>query len=364
MSTTLNFTTVFQYEEHTVTYGNSSDVKTIFYLAAGPLLGPLLIFMHGWPGISLEWYPQLQYFAALGFRVIAPDMPGYGRSTARHIISDYTQEQIVKGMLALLADTGRDQAIWIGHDQGANTLWTLANTQPQVVRAAAGISVPYNSLELGLVELLSSVNRQIYPIDRYPYGQWSYMVYDNTNYDNVTAWFDSDILGIMKLIHTLGSPDDVGKPAFTSDVVRDGGWLGGAPAPPKPEDTPDSAVHLIPPVFNAVVAAMENTTFGPGNAWFRNEAANRAFNLANNKNNLTLDIPVFFVNGYWDAICDTVTGNLADRMRRTCSDLTEVVINAGHWVNTDQPEKVNSAMERWIFEKVIDFWPGKALPTL
>lgn len=61
------------YEEHDFTY---SDGKKIFYYAAGPANGPLLIFLHGWPAIGKLWKPQLDAFSAMGFRVIAPDMPG------------------------------------------------------------------------------------------------------------------------------------------------------------------------------------------------------------------------------------------------------------------------------------------------
>jgi len=51
-----------------------------FYLASGPEAGPLIIFVHGWPELSHSWRHQLRCFAALGFRCVAPDMRGYGRS--------------------------------------------------------------------------------------------------------------------------------------------------------------------------------------------------------------------------------------------------------------------------------------------
>ena len=59
-------------EEHTFDHGD----RTTFYLAAGPAKGPLLIFIHGWPAIGFNWKSQLTTFASLGFRVVAPDMPG------------------------------------------------------------------------------------------------------------------------------------------------------------------------------------------------------------------------------------------------------------------------------------------------
>ena len=51
-----------------------------FYLACGPETGQLIIFVHGWPELSHSWRHQLHCFAALGFRCVAPDMRGYGRS--------------------------------------------------------------------------------------------------------------------------------------------------------------------------------------------------------------------------------------------------------------------------------------------
>lgn len=60
-------------EEHEFIFGTQ---KKTFYLAAGPQDGPLLVFIHGWPTIAKTWQHQLKAFALLGFRVVAPDMPG------------------------------------------------------------------------------------------------------------------------------------------------------------------------------------------------------------------------------------------------------------------------------------------------
>ena len=52
-----------------------------FFLDAGPDDGPLVIFVHGWPELSFSWRHQLPALATLGFRAVAPDVRGYGRST-------------------------------------------------------------------------------------------------------------------------------------------------------------------------------------------------------------------------------------------------------------------------------------------
>jgi len=54
--------------EHTLT----TPRHTTFYLACGPQDGTPIIFLHGWPELSLSWRHQLPVFGALGFRAIAP----------------------------------------------------------------------------------------------------------------------------------------------------------------------------------------------------------------------------------------------------------------------------------------------------
>src|SRR6185503_516153 len=59
----------------------STAGHTTFYLACGPEDGPLVVCVHGWPELSRSWRHQLPVLGALGFRAVAPDMRGYGRST-------------------------------------------------------------------------------------------------------------------------------------------------------------------------------------------------------------------------------------------------------------------------------------------
>ena len=91
--------------EHTV----KTDRHTTFYLAAGPMVGPLLIFIHGWPELSTSWRHQLPALAALGFRCVAPDMRGYGRSSVPGRHEDYAQAEIVADMIDLLNALSREQ---------------------------------------------------------------------------------------------------------------------------------------------------------------------------------------------------------------------------------------------------------------
>src|ERR1700754_3381488 len=79
-----------------------NDRHTTFYLACGATDATPLIFVHGWPELAISWRHQLPVFAGLGFRCIAPDMRGYGRSSQYKDHSDYAIEHSVRDMLELL----------------------------------------------------------------------------------------------------------------------------------------------------------------------------------------------------------------------------------------------------------------------
>jgi pimeloyl-ACP methyl ester carboxylesterase len=116
---------------------------TTAYLDQGPADGPLMIFVHGWPELGLVWRAQMAHFAALGWRCIAPDMRGYGGSSAPTATSAYAMRELVADMVELHDDVGAAPAVWIGHDWGSPVVASLAARHPQRCRGAALISVPY-----------------------------------------------------------------------------------------------------------------------------------------------------------------------------------------------------------------------------
>ena len=154
----------FPVTEHTV----KTARHTTGYLACGAEKAPLLIFCHGWPELSLSWRHQLPAMAALGFRCVAPDMRGYGRSStyARH--EDFSQELIVEDMLELLASLGRDKAVWIGHDWGSSVVWNVASHHPDKTVGVASLCVPYIAAGNSVENRLALVDRSVYPADLYP----------------------------------------------------------------------------------------------------------------------------------------------------------------------------------------------------
>ncbi|KAK5938015.1 hypothetical protein PMZ80_009604 [Knufia obscura] len=339
--------------EHNVKYHDGD--KQISYLASGPSTGPLLIFIHGWPAIAKTWESQLNLFGSLGFYAVAPDMPGYGNSTANKNIEDYAHDNIIPGLLALLEDTGRTEAVWLGHDWGSGVISSLVATHPEVCKAMVWMAVPYKTIELGLEEVLKYVNRDMYPEDKHPKGQWDYMSFYEESFDKATAWFDQNIAAFTKKLYSRGNPAILGKPAFLATVRRDGGWYGGVETL---EDVPLANTCLDEATYNDLVTALQKTGFGPADAYYMNHDRNRAFNLEKQKNGGVLEMPCLFIQAKYDVVCDTVTSRLAEPMAKHCKNYSFTSIDAGHWVALEKPAEANAAIVQWLCRAVPDWWPG------
>ena len=329
-----------------------SSRHTTFYLSCGLENAPLIIFVHGWPELSISWRHQLPCFAGLGFRAIAPDMRGYGRSSVYPRHEDYRIEVIVEDMLELLQSLGTDKAVWVGHDWGSPIVWSLASHHPSHCFAVASLCIPYLPAGFCLENMIPLVDRGIYPASVYPAGQWEYQRFYEENFETARAAFEADVSATVRAFFRKGNPEIKGKPSRTAEVRRDGGWFGGAgkaPSLPRDDDVvseQDLAVY---------VAALErNGFFGP-DSWYMNHARNAEYaKLAKNGGRLAL--PVLFLHGRYDYTCQTVDGRLAEPMRASCDDLTEAIVDTGHWMAQEKPAAVNSAIGRWLASRLPALW--------
>lgn len=198
---------------------------TSFYLACGAEDTPAIVFLHGWPELSASWRHQLPLFGALGFRAIAPDMRGYGRSSAYQRHEDYALEHMVADMLELLDALGRDHAVWVGHDWGSPVAWSLASHHPERCSGVVNLCVPYIAAGFAPANTIPLVDRSVYPEAGFPAGQWRYMSFYEENFPKAQAAFEANVANTVKAIFRAGNPSGQGKPARTALVRRDGGWL-------------------------------------------------------------------------------------------------------------------------------------------
>ena len=330
-----------------------SNRHTTFYLASGAAPATPILFLHGWPELSISWRHQLPVFAGLGFRAIAPDMRGYGRSSVYPRHEDYALTEIVADMIELLDSIGAKKAVWVGHDWGSPVVWSIAQHHPQRCHGVASLCVPYQPQGFRVETATALADRTIYPEDKFPAAQWDYQLFYRENFAKACAGFESNVRATVRALFRAGSPTGKGKPARTALVRANGGWFG--PQNTAPE-VPRDAALLSEADEDCYVAALErNGFFGP-DSWYMNAEPNSAF-AARAKANWRLTMPVLFLHAAYDYVCETIDSRLAEPMRANCANLTEATVTSGHWMAQEKPLDVNAALAKWLAAEFPALWP-------
>jgi pimeloyl-ACP methyl ester carboxylesterase len=322
----------------------STPRHTTHYWEAGPKDGPLMIFLHGWPEIALMWRAQMEAFASEGWRCIAPDMRGYGGSSAPAGSEAYATKEIVGDMVELHDHLGAHPAIWVGHDWGSPVAGSLAAHHPARSHGVVLISVPYFPDGFALPSVVPLIDRQLYPADKYPDGQWDYYRFYLTHFDQSVSDMEADIQATLASIYRRGNPASVGKFSPSALLTANGGRYGATHRAPATAADPT----LWPPAdFNALVGTFHATGFRPCNAWYLNDTANIAY-AHTAPDGGALRQPVLFVNGEYDSISNINLSSVGDPMRRTCQSLYVTDQPAGHWLPLERKTELTQSIHSWL----------------
>ncbi|MFI7325480.1 alpha/beta fold hydrolase [Streptomyces rubiginosohelvolus] len=105
--------------------------------------GPLVLLVHGFPESWYSWRHQLPALASAGYRAVAIDVRGYGRSSKPAETDAYRMLDLVADNVAVVRALGAESAVIVGHDWGSNIASASALLHPEVFTAVALLSVPY-----------------------------------------------------------------------------------------------------------------------------------------------------------------------------------------------------------------------------
>lgn len=105
--------------------------------------GTPVVLLHGFPDTSELWRHQVAALTGAGFRTIAPDMRGRGRSDRPANVADYALPKIVGDVTGIMDALKIQRAHVVGHDWGAAVAWLVAALAPDRVDHLVAISVGY-----------------------------------------------------------------------------------------------------------------------------------------------------------------------------------------------------------------------------
>jgi pimeloyl-ACP methyl ester carboxylesterase len=294
--------------------------------------GPLVLLLHGWPESWYSWRYQLPAIAAAGYRVLAPDMRGFGGSAAPESVEAYDVGRLCEDVLGLIDLTGERQAVVVGHDWGAAVAWYCVQRHPQRFSAIAALSVPRGTRPEAAP---SSLLRERFGENFY------YMLYFQSP-GVAEAEFDPNPRAILERIYT--SPDTPREPPEVTDPrASAGGWVRRLGRPKQ-----------LPPWLRAedldyYVQEFTRTGFRGGLNYYRN--LDRNWGLTAQLADGQVHQPALFIGGEKDQVlAGRTAADLEALMRPIVPALrkVEVLPGAGHWVQQERADQVNDLLLQFL----------------
>jgi pimeloyl-ACP methyl ester carboxylesterase len=260
--------------------------------------GPPVVLIHGWPETKYSWRHQVPALAGAGYRAIAVDCRGYGGSSKPEAVEAYSLELIVADFIALFDALELPSPVVVGHDWGSIIAWSLAVIHPDRLRAVGSLNVPYRGWATGFPP--------IEYIREHLADRFGYVLYFQEEGPPEAA-FAADPDGWLRRVYDSIAKNPRFLQAADFAVYRDAFVSGG----------------MRPPLN-----------------YYRNIDANHAAMTA--FENAPVTLPALMVVADSDPV---LPASLVVGMERWIEDLTVApVAEAGHWVQQEQPGRVNQAL--------------------
>jgi pimeloyl-ACP methyl ester carboxylesterase len=300
--------------------------------SAGPADGPPVVLCHGFPELWYSWRHQLGALAQAGYRALAPDLRGYGASSAPKEVSAYGSDQLTGDLGGLLDHFGYEQAAFVGHDWGAMVVWEMGRLHPERVSSLYNMSVPYSNAPAPPTEIFKVIFE----------GKFFYMLYFQP-VGPAEAEFEADPrLFLRTMLYSAGG-----------EGMAHAGPLVDAPAEgTRFMDILSTAPDTLPAWLTEAdvdvyaEAFTRSGFFGPV-SFYRNMDANWARSKDIPPSVYTM--PTGFITGSLDPVNAMMPG-AAEAMAEALPDFrgATMVEGAGHWVQQEKPAETNAALLQFL----------------
>ena len=341
---------------------------------------PTVLLLHGFPELAYSWRKVMPALAAAGYRVIAPDQRGYGRTTGWTVgydvdLAEFGMPQLVRDAAALLAALGVDHVdAVIGHDFGSPVAAWCGLIRPDIFRAVVCMSAPFagppdwpgSEPEPDIHEAL----RQLDPPRRH--YQWYYGDREaNDHMMNAPGGLDV----FLRAYFHCKSGD-----RLENEPYRLEGWTAEALAElPRyyvmdaDRTMAETAASMSPTSRMAAkcqwltedelavfTAEYGRTGFQGGLNWYRRQTSPEGAAEARLFAGRKIDAPSCFMGGQADWGVFQMPGAL-EAMEKTATSRylgTVLVEGAGHWVQQEAPDAVSASLLAFL-DSVKDARDGK-----
>lgn len=327
---------------------------------------PLVVMCHGFPGLWYSWRHQLPALAAAGYRALALDSRGYGRSDRPADPAVYDMQYQIDDVLGVLDALGAREAIFIGHDFGAPLVWNLAVRAPERVRAVIALACPYDfdlagrggagSAPAATQQQTDEFQPNFAAAQQRPSAVFAAVArqhFFHMHYFQQIGPAEAELGGqvrtfLSKLFWALSAEGNLLD--WSKYPSAGTGYLDVLADPARPLPWP----WLSQADMDYYVAEYERG--GPATAFIGGlnsyRVADRNWELGAPFADANVEKPALFIAGAEDPVLKLIPPNALDIMRRRVPGLRDVVIvpQAGHFVQQEQPAAVNAAILKFLRE--------------
>lgn len=278
--------------------------------------GNPILLCHGWPELAFSWRHQMGALAAAGYHVIAPNQRGFGNSSRPAEVSDYDIVHLSGDLVGLLDHFGYEDATFVGHDWGANVVWSAAVLHPTRVNKVIALSVPY--MERGEVPPLAFIEAIV--------GSDSYFVHFNRQPGVADAVFDANAGQFLRNLYRKNEPAAEPEPGMPLINLAHAETSRGEPV------MSDGELAVFVDAFVA-------SGFTPSVNWYRN--VDRNWELMEEVDPIVRQ-QALMIYGARDTVMR------APNLEAFVPRVEVVELNCGHWIQQELPEETNRLILEWL----------------
>ncbi|MFD3948011.1 alpha/beta hydrolase [Streptomyces sp. NPDC058579] len=296
--------------------------------------GPLVLLVHGFPESWYSWRHQLPALAAAGYRAVALDVRGYGRSSKPAATDAYRMLDLVEDNVALVRALGANTAVVVGHDWGSSIAATSALLHPEIFRAVALLSVPYAP---------PGGPRPTDVFSRVGGPEQEFYVSYFQEPGRAEAEIEPDVRGWLAGFYAALSADTMPAPGEPDPhfVTRAGGRLS--------DRFPGGRLPAWLTEGDIDVYAGEFERTGMTGALNRYRNMDRDWEDLAPHNGAPIEQPSLFIGGALDA-STTWMADAIDAYPATLPglDSSHILDGCGHWIQQERAGEVNSLLTGWL----------------
>ena len=305
----------------------------IHYVEAGK--GPLVLLLHGFPYTWFEWRHQIGPLAAAGYRVVAPDIRGFGQSGKPARAQDYTMLHSAGDVVGLVAALGEPGAVLVGHDLGAWVAAAAVRLRPDLFRALAILSTPVGPREA----VRPSLGWE--RIERERGGKMHHHYFQEPG--RAERELDADIASSLRGIYHAISGDARGAERWRL-LTRPGETI----CDTMPDPGADRLPAWLPQrVLDEYVRQYAETGFAPPLAHYR--CRELTWELTASWSGQQITCPSMFIGGDADPALELIRAQY-DELERTYTDLRikTLLSGIGHGAPEEAPQAVTEALLQFL----------------